>query len=105
MTTFFTIPLQAQPLTMTITLSGVTYTLTFNYRDTDQGGWVMDIGDSANNPILQGVPLVTGANLLAQYAYLGFVGGFWVQTLDDPDSVPTFENLGTDGLLFYVTNP
>jgi hypothetical protein len=105
MGTYFTVPLQSQPQTMTIALSGVTYTLALNYRNVDQGGWVLDIGDSNNVPIVQGLPLVTGANLLAQYAYLGFVGALWVQTLDDPDAVPTFENLGSDGLLFYVTNP
>lgn len=105
MGSFFTVPLQPQPQTMTILLSGITYTLTFNYRNIDQGGWVLDIGDSNNIPIVTGVPLVTGANLLKQFAYLGFVGALWVQTLDDPDAVPTFQNLGSDGLLFYVTNP
>lgn len=105
MGSFFQVPLQAQPQVFTINLSGVTYTLTLRYRNTTQGGWVLDIADSSNKPILQGVPLVTGANLLAQYAYLGFVGALWVQTADDPDAVPTFSNLGTDGLLYYVTNP
>jgi len=89
----------------TITLSGVTYTLTLQYRNISAGGWVLDIGDSNNNPIIQGIPLVTGANLLAQYAYLGFTGALWVQTQDDPDAVPTFENLGIDGQVYYVTNP
>jgi hypothetical protein len=97
----FGIPLQAQPQTFTITLSGVVYTLTAQYRP--GVGWVLDIEDNQGNAIVQGIPLVTGANLLAQYAYLGFVGGLWVQTLTDPDAVPTFENLGSDGLLYYVT--
>ena len=105
MPTFFELPLQPQPQVVSVALSGVTYTLTLRYRNTAQGGWVLDIGDSGNAPIVQGIPLVTGANLLKQYAYLGFVGALWVQTQDDPDAVPTFENLGTDGLVFYVTNP
>jgi len=88
-----------------VSLSGVSYTFTLQYRNTTMGGWVLDIGDANNNPLIQGIPLVTGANLLAQYAYLGFVGALWVQTLSDPDAVPTFQNLGIDGLLFYVTNP
>jgi hypothetical protein len=99
------VPLRPQPQTMTIALSGVTYTLSFNYRNVPMGGWTVDIGDASGNPILQGVPLVTGANLLKKYAYLGFVGALWVQTLDNPDAVPTFQNLGSDGQLFYVTNP
>jgi hypothetical protein len=103
--TYYTVPLQAQPQTLTVSFSGVTYNLTVQYRNTAMGGWVLDIADSNNNPIVQGIPLVTGANLLDQFAYLGFVGTLWVQTLDDPDAVPTFDNLGTDGLLWYVTNP
>jgi hypothetical protein len=103
MTSFFAVPLQPQPQIFTIQLSGVTYTLTLRYRSIDQGGWVLDIGDTNNNPIAQGIPLITGSNLLAQYAYLGFVGALWVQTLSNPDVVPTFKNLGSDGQLFYVT--
>ena len=105
MGTYSAIPLQAQPQTFSITLSGVTYNLTVQYRNVAMGGWILDIADSNNNPIAQGIPLVTGANLLAQYAYLGFVGALWVQTQSDPDAVPTFANLGTDGQLYYVTNP
>jgi uncharacterized protein DUF6983 len=105
MTTFFQIPIPAPPLVETVTLSGTVYTLTLQYRNTLEGGWILDIGDSNNNPIVTGIPLVTGSNLLAQYAYLGFIGGLFVQTTSDPDAVPTFDNLGTDGLLWYVTEP
>jgi hypothetical protein len=105
MASFFSIPMQPQPQQFTIVLSGVTYTFTLLYRNTPLGGWTLDIGDASNNPILQGIPLVTGANLLGQYTYLGFVGGLFVQTADNPDAVPTFQNLGTDGQLYYVTNP
>jgi hypothetical protein len=127
----YTVPLIAAPQKFTISLSGTTYTFTLNYRqvpewvesgnddqlvmqtgygtavstDTDDGGWVLDIGDANNAPIIQGIPLVTGANLLAQYAYLGIIGALWVQTLSNPDAVPTYQNLGSDGLLFYVTTP
>jgi predicted Zn-dependent protease with MMP-like domain len=105
MASFYKVPLQAAPQKFTIVLSGVTYTLTMQYRNTLMGGWILDIGDANNNPILQGIPLVTGVNLLDQYAYLGFVGALWVQTTTDPDEVPTYENLGTDGNVYYVTNP
>ena len=100
--TFLQIPLQNGPQQFTITLSGVEYTFTIQFRNIVNGGWVLDIGDDLNNPIVQGIPLVTGANLLEQYGYLGFVGGLFVQTNSDPDAVPTFENLGIDGLLWYV---
>lgn len=102
----FEIPLQVgTPQTFPITLSGVQYELTLIYRNVSQGGWFLDIADQNSNPIVQGIPLVTGVNLLEQYDYLGFGGELWVQTSSDPDAVPTFENLGEDGLLYWVTTP
>lgn len=103
MTTIFQLPLQNTAQTFTVTLSGTIYTFTLQYRNVDQGGWILDIGDSTNTPILQGVPLVTGVNLLKKYQYLGFIGGLFVQTTTDPDAVPTFTNIGLDGQLYYVT--
>jgi hypothetical protein len=70
--------------------------------ETNAGSWVLDIADDIGNPILSGIPLVTGANLLSQYGYLGFGGGLYVMTTSDPDAVPTFENLGDDGLLYWT---
>lgn len=103
MSTIFQVPVQTTGQVFTITLSGVIYTFTLLYRNVDQGGWVLDIGDANNNPIVQGIPLVTGTDLLAQYVYLGFVGGLYVQTTTDPDAVPTFTNLSVDSQLYYVT--
>ena len=57
----------------------------------------------AANLLVSGIPLVTGVNLLEQYAHLGFGGGLYVQTTSNPDEVPTFTNLGVDGLLYWVT--
>jgi hypothetical protein len=103
MTTIFQVPVQTTGQTFTVTLSGVIYTFTIQYRNVPEAGWVLDIGDANNNPLVQGIPLITGADLLAQYTYLGFVGGLYVQTTTDPDAVPTFTNLGTDGQVYYVT--
>lgn len=104
MANIFKIPLSPNPQTFRITLGGIEYRLTFIYRNVDQGGWVLDIADAQSNPIVSGIPLVTGANLLEQYTHLGFKGRLFVQTASDPDAVPTFSNLGTDGLVFWVTD-
>ena len=104
MGSFFSIPLQVgAPQTFSIQLGGATYQLTFLYRNDTSGlgGWTVDIADAMGNPILQGVPLVTGADLLAQYPHLGFGGSLVVQTTSDPDAVPTFENLGDDGQVYW----
>jgi hypothetical protein len=108
MPSYFNIPLQVgTPQTFTIALSGVTYTFTLQYRNDPggTGGWVLDIADASGNPLVQGIPLVTGTNLLEQYAYLGFGGGLYVQNASNPDAVPTFEDLGSDSLLYWVTEP
>jgi hypothetical protein len=104
MSTIFEVPLQVgTPQTLTITLGGIQYELTLIYRNVNEGGWFLDIADQTGTPILQGIPLVTGVNLLEQYDYLEFGGQLWVQTSSDPDAVPTFENIGEDGLLYWVT--
>lgn len=106
MSAVFSIPLQVgTPQTFSIALGGITYQMTLLYRNdsTGIGGWVLDIADSTGNEIVQGIPLVTGADLLAQYKHLGFTGALVVQTTSNPDQVPTFTNLGSDGQLYWVT--
>lgn len=101
--TTYEIPLNAASQTFQIQLAGVTYALTLIWREAPGGGWILDIADGSGNRILSGVPLVTGADLLAQYAYLGIGGELWVQTDSDAAAVPTFGNLGTDSHLYFVT--
>lgn len=104
MSTIYEIPLdKGQPQSILISLGGTQYRLTFRYIDnTDQGGWIVDIYSAANAAIVRGIPLVTGADLLAQYAYLGFKGKLQVQTITNPSAPPTFDNLGDDGKVFWV---
>lgn len=99
----YEIPLSPNPQSFTISLSGTEYRLTVQWRDAEGAGWVVDIADTSGNPIIQGIPLVTGVNLLDQYAYL-ISGVLWVQTTADPDAVPTFDNLGIGSHLYWYTN-
>lgn len=109
MSTIYEIPLKVgTPQTFDITLGAKRYTATLQWRNDPQGGWFLDLYNALTLlPILCGIPLVTGANLLAQYDYLNFGGGLWVQSSHNaqinPDAVPTFSNLGVDGLLYWVT--
>lgn len=99
----FEIPLSPDPQRFTITLSGVEYRLTVQYREAGGAGWVLDIADASNQSLVGGIPLVTGVNLLRQYRHLGFTGGIWAQGAVDPDSVPTFDDLGIGSHVFWVT--
>jgi len=103
MSTIFEIPLDVgTPQQFVITLSQVDYLLTLRYRNVSEGGWTLDIADTSGNSIIEGIPLVTGCDLLEQYRHLGFAGALRVQTTNDPDAVPTFENLGAAGKLYWV---
>lgn len=101
----FIIPLRGTNELFAVALNGISYSMVVIWRDDPggQGGWMLDIYDSQNDPILQGIPFVTGADLLAQYEYLGFGGSLYVQNDLDTDATPTFTNLGTDCNLYWVT--
>jgi hypothetical protein len=96
------VPLTPNPQTIAISLAGTTYKLTFKWNPR-ANYWVMDIATANGVPINSGIPLITGADLLAQYEYLGITGEMLVQTDHDTDAVPTFENLGIHGHLYFLS--
>lgn len=65
--------------------------------------WVADIADINGNPIVSGIPLVTGADLLEQFGYLRLGGQLLAQTDHDTDAVPTFTNLGKEGHMYFLS--
>lgn len=103
MSTIVEIPLSAQSQAFQITLSGKAYRLAVTWRD--PYGWFLDIADTNGLLLLSGMPLVTGVDLLGQYAYLGIPGKLVVVSDGDPTAVPTFDNLGTGSHLYYVVGP
>ncbi|GLQ96481.1 phage baseplate plug family protein [Dyella mobilis] len=98
----FEIPLAGVSTTFQTTILNVVYTLTLQWRNA-AGLWFLDIADASANPIVSGLPLVTGADLLEQYGYLEFGFELWVQSDVNPDDLPTYENLGTSSHLYVVT--
>jgi hypothetical protein len=99
----FEIPLAPQPQLFSIQLAGVTYNMRLQWNDATTGGWVLDIFDENDVPMVCGMALVTGADLLEQYGYLGFGGALYVQSDFDVDAVPDFTNLGVNSHLYFVT--
>jgi hypothetical protein len=104
MTTAFEVPTGPAPRTQLVSLNGTVYTLTLTWCD-PASCWMVEIDDEEGNLILGCQPLVTGADLLAQFAYLSIGGGgaLIVQSTNDPNVVPTFETLGSTGKLFFVS--
>lgn len=101
MTTYYEIPTQPQPQAFQITLVGVLYGFTVKWNVPNES-WVIDIADGSDNPILSGVPMVTGADLLEQFDYLNFGFQLVCQTDNNPDAVPTYSNLGSSGHLYAI---
>lgn len=99
----YEIPLSSKNQTVAVVLLNRAYRLTLQWRDAIST-WLLDIADSAGKPIVDGLPLVLGVNLLHQYAYLG-IGGGLVVTCDTGTDAPTFDNLGTSSHLLFVVNP
>lgn len=95
------IPLVPAAQRFSVLLNEVTYIARVHWCDPSQC-WVMDLADSNDVPILSGVPLITGADLLAQFAYLGIAGQMVVQTDTNVDAVPTYTNLGGTGHLYFL---
>ena len=101
-TIFYEIPLNGNAQQFYITLAGVTYRMLLMWRESLWGGWFLDINDLSNNPLVQGIPLVTGADLLEQYPDLNIGGSMYVVSDGDPDATPTFDNLGTTSHLYFA---
>jgi hypothetical protein len=97
----YLIPLVSTPQTLSIVLGGVQYNLRVLWNSA-AGCWVLDINDSNNNPIVSGVAIVTGTDLLSQFAYLNFGGQLIAETDFDTLAVPTADNLGAEGNLYFV---
>lgn len=97
------IPLIAAAQTFAVTLVNVTYTFTVHWC-APASCWILDIGDLNNNPIVTGIPIVTGADLLAQYAYLNFGGQLIAASDFDAGAVPTYDNLGSTSHLYFIPN-
>ena len=104
MSTAYEIPITPSvPQTFTISLAGTFYNLTVRWS-TSMAAWFLDLADATNNFLLNGVPLITGADLLAQYAYLDIGGQLVVQSDNDLSLVPDFDTLGVTGHLYFVVS-
>lgn len=104
--TYYRIPVSPGiPTDFGVTLNGVIYAMSLRWRSNDQAGWVLDIYDVNAQPLVCGIPLVTGLDLLMQYKYLGINGCLVVLTEGDSYATPTFDNLGVASNLYFVTGP
>ncbi len=96
------IPLKPSPQSLQVTLHGVAYKLTLKWNIYSKC-WVMDVAQASTGvAVANGLPLVTGADLVGQLQYLGFNGGLFVVSDQDTDAVPNYKSLGVQGHLLFA---
>jgi len=100
MTATSIIPTQPANEQFRVQLAGATYQIRKVWRvDT----WYIDISDANGVAIVSGMPLVTGADLLAQLEHLGLGGILQVATAGpDPDQMPSYSGMGTTSQLYWT---
>ncbi len=63
----------------------------------------MDLNDAADQPILNGVPVIILRNLTGQYTTLQLPNGIFLATDDtNKDTQATLLSFGTDHTLYFV---
>lgn len=99
----FKIPVTATNQIFDIHLGGVHYSLEIRWN-AENTTWVLDISDyNTNSPIVLGIPIVTGCDLLETYKYLGFQGAL-VAYVEGSDESPDYSNFGEDGNIYFITD-
>lgn len=95
-------PNQAYTVTIPGDSRNITFIITQSFN-AQAGYWTLGIHDNANVPIVLGVPLLCGYNLLEQYGYLD-IGELYVvnvsdQTIEAPDDNNIAENFQLEWVL------
>jgi hypothetical protein len=97
----FDLPVQPYPMIFGISVRDVSYGFRTQYRETPEGGWLMDLMDGNALPLARGIPLVSGLDLMYQFNHLNL--GFALVTLClDGRTTPTYESLGIEDRLVLV---
>lgn len=99
----YEIPLTPQNQTFSVALAGVTYRMRLRWIDV-MSAWALDLYDANGNLLVGSIPLVTGADLLEPYPYLGIGGSLTVVSDNDPTQVPNASQLGVSGHLYFTPN-
>jgi hypothetical protein len=95
------IPLSADNQQFATSIAGTTYSMRILWRG---NCWVMDLYNSSSTPLIQGVPLISGTNLLEQYRHME-LGFALVVACDNPQQeYPTQYDLGTTSHLYLITD-
>lgn len=94
------IPLSPDNQQFAIALAGQSFQMAVTWR---AAFWCLDIMDSSGVDLIKGIPLITGADLLAQYHYMGLGFSLYVVCDDPVNDNPTETDLGIKSHLYVLT--
>ncbi|MEH5014630.1 phage baseplate plug family protein [Phytobacter diazotrophicus] len=94
------IPLSPDNGQFSVSIAGKTYLMRVVWREPC---WYLDLLNADQSPIALALPLITGADLLAQYSYLGLGFSLVVGTDIAGQEYPTKTDLGITSHLYVVT--
>lgn len=94
------IPLSPDNQTFNIDIAGTRWRMSIIWREV---WWVMNLADSSGNGLITGIPLITGVDLLAQHAWLGFNFQLSVACDDSTQIYPGKTDFGIRSHLYVIT--
>jgi hypothetical protein len=102
------VPLDSAPnqtWSVSVSINGgvSTFFLELNFNEI-ANYWTMNISNSVQTLLLSGIPLLTGLNLLAQYAYLMIGSIFILNVSGTPQDSPISSDLGNDFVMVWGDN-
>ncbi|MEN0630630.1 hypothetical protein AAIG33_24955 [Phytobacter ursingii] len=94
------IPLSPDNQQFSVTIAGIAYNIQVIWRDPV---WCLDLLNSDKTPLVLNLPLISGAELLAQYSYLNL--GFKLAVVCDipGQENPTKTDLGITSHVYAIT--
>lgn len=98
---FYEVPLTPRPQKFTIFLGKTQWSLVLRWNHV-ANHWTLDFLTAKNEPVLMGMLITTGVDLLVQHRHLGFEGSLIAQSSSDPLRPPSFENMGVTSHLIFA---
>lgn len=85
----------------TLTLDGTRFRLD-TYTNKEDGSWYLDLFSDQDDPIIMGIALATGLDVLFPYRHLPVPAGIlFVNDLDGPREDPTLDTFKDKGAALY----
>lgn len=94
------IPLTADNQQFSIILADNSWRISLIWREIY---WIMDLQNERAEPVIGGIPLVTGTDLLAPFVWMGLGFQLWVVCGDAAQDYPSKTDLGDRSHLMVVT--